>query len=198
MYAMTMVSLDVNEAFWGRVFLVAPLVVIGTREGDGFDLAPKHMAMPMGWGPYFGFICTPAHGTWHNAIEHGCFTVSYPRPDQLAEASLTASPRAKDSSKPILADVSTIPASVVDGVFLEGASLMLECEFDRVVEDLGSNGLIIGRVVAAHARPEALRISDADHQQQLHESPLLAYIHPDRYGLVRETTAFPFPAEMRR
>lgn len=41
--------------------MVAPLVIIGSREPDGgFDLAPKHMAMPVGWQNYYCFA-RPAH-----------------------------------------------------------------------------------------------------------------------------------------
>jgi hypothetical protein len=61
------VSLDVTAPIWERCFTVAPLVLVGTREKDGsYDLAPKHMATPMGWQNYFGFVCTPRHRTYHN------------------------------------------------------------------------------------------------------------------------------------
>jgi flavin reductase (DIM6/NTAB) family NADH-FMN oxidoreductase RutF len=194
------VELDVTEALWDRVFQIAPLVVIGTKEGDTYNLAPKHMAMPMGWGNYFGFICTPAHRTYHNAIAAGCFTVSFPRPEQVAMASLTASLRSEDtgSKQPVLSQLPTSPAKRVDGAFLKGAYLMLECELDRVVEDLGENGLIIGRIVGASARRDALRISDGDDQQLIHDHPLLAYLHPGRFATIQESEAFPLPAHMTR
>ena len=33
------------DAVWERVFTVAPLVIVGSKETDGtYDLAPKHMA----------------------------------------------------------------------------------------------------------------------------------------------------------
>jgi flavin reductase (DIM6/NTAB) family NADH-FMN oxidoreductase RutF len=195
-----LVSLDVSMPIWERVFMVAPLVVIGTREGEGFDLAPKHMAMPMGWANFFGFVCTPAHGTYHNARASGCFTVSYPRPDQIAAASLTASRRqpGPGASKPVLLDLPTHPASRVDGVFLSGSYLMLECELHEVVDGLGENSLVIGRIVAAHAREEALRLTDADHLETIHEAPLLAYVHPGRYAVVDQTHAFPLPSDFAR
>jgi flavin reductase (DIM6/NTAB) family NADH-FMN oxidoreductase RutF len=195
-----LVELDVQEPIWERVFQIAPLVVIGTKEGDGFDLAPKHMAMPMGWNEYFGFVCTPAHRTYHNAREHGFFTVSFPGPDQLAEASLTASPREESSgsNKPVLSRLPTTPASRIDGVFLDGAHLMLECELDRVIDDLGDNALIIGRMVAAWAKRGVLRVSDGDDQQLVYDHPLLAYINPGRYAVVKDSLAFPFPAHMSR
>lgn len=194
------VSLAVDRPIWERVFLVSPLVVIGTREGDGFDLAPKHMVAPMGWSNFFGFVCTPRHGTYHNAKASGSFTVSYPRPDQIAAASLTASGRqpGPGDDKPVLQDLPTRPASRVDGVFLDGAYLMLECELHQVVDDLGENSLLIGRIVAAHAREEALRLTDADHREAIHNAPLLAYVHPGRYAVIDETQAFPFPSDFRR
>ena len=62
------VTLDTAFPIWERFFTVAPLVLIGTREVDGtYDLAPKHMVTPLGWGNYFGFVCTPRHATYANA-----------------------------------------------------------------------------------------------------------------------------------
>ncbi|NIQ57054.1 MAG: flavin reductase, partial [Gammaproteobacteria bacterium] len=53
-----------------------PLVLVGTREGEGaYDLAPKHMATPLGWGDYFCFVCTPEHRTYQNATREEEFTV---------------------------------------------------------------------------------------------------------------------------
>jgi len=195
-----MVPLDVEEPIWDRVFLVSPLVVVGTREGNTYDLAPKHMAAPMGWENYFGFVCTPRHSTYHNVIAAGSFTVSYPRPEQAALASLTASPRQKGGGpeQPVLAGLPTVPASRVDGIFLDGAYLMLECELDRMVDGIGSNSLVIGRIVAAHVRREALRVSDGDDQRLVADHPLLAYLHPGRYASIVETMAFPFPADFQR
>ena len=58
------VELDVRWPVWERVYMVAPLVLVGTREPDGrHDLAPKHMALPLGWQNYFGFVCAPRHST---------------------------------------------------------------------------------------------------------------------------------------
>jgi flavin reductase (DIM6/NTAB) family NADH-FMN oxidoreductase RutF len=75
------ISLDLNAPIWERFFLLAPMVLIGTIEPDGQpDLAPKHMATPMGWDNYFGFVCTPRHGTDKNIERTGVFTVTYPPP----------------------------------------------------------------------------------------------------------------------
>lgn len=189
------VTLDLDRPIWERFFTVAPLVVVGTREGDTYNLAPKHMAMPLSWERHYGFVCTPDHRTYQNIEETGAFTVSYPRPDQVTATSLTASPRSDGPGleKSVLEELPTAPATVVDGVFLEDAYLFIECELDRIVEDLGDNGLIIGRVVAVHVHRDALRVSESDDQELIHETPLLAYLHPDRYATIRDTNAFPFP-----
>jgi flavin reductase (DIM6/NTAB) family NADH-FMN oxidoreductase RutF len=192
-------SLDVNQPFWDRVYLVSPLVIVGTKDETGaLDLAPKHMAFPMGWRNYFGFVCTPRHKTYHNAKHTGVFTVSYPRPSQVVLTSLAAAPRTEQpdgpSTKPSLDQLPTFPAEIVDGVLLEDAYFHLECEVDRIVDDLGENSLLIGTVAAAHAHEDALRVSDTDAQETVHNHPLLAYLPPDRYTVVNDSNAFPFPA----
>ena len=76
-----LLTLPDDAPVWERVFTSNPLVLVGTKERDGgYDLAPKHIAFPMGWENYFGFVCTPRHGTYHNARREGVFTVTYPRP----------------------------------------------------------------------------------------------------------------------
>ena len=76
----------------GRVAVLAaalPLSGCAAMLG-GYDLAPKHMATPLGWGGWFGFVCTPSHATYANALREGFFTVSFPRPSQVLLASLAA------------------------------------------------------------------------------------------------------------
>ncbi len=76
-------TFSMKYPIWDRIFMVFPLVIVGTKEADGeYDLAPKHMAMPMSWENHFGFVCTPLHNTYHNAKREGVFTVSYPNPSQ--------------------------------------------------------------------------------------------------------------------
>jgi flavin reductase (DIM6/NTAB) family NADH-FMN oxidoreductase RutF len=195
----TLVSLDLDQPIWERFFTVAPLVVVGTLERDGsYDLAPKHMAMPLGWGNYFGFICTPRHHTYSNIRRTREFTVSFPRPSQVLTASLTATPRCDRGQKPALNELPTIPATIVHGVFLQDAYLNLECKLIRIVEDFGENSLITGRIVAAHVNEAALRSSDRDDQDLLRQSPLLAYLSPGRFATVDHSQAFPFHEGFQR
>jgi len=198
------VSLDPDRPFWERFYMVAPLVVIGTRneEEDSYNLAPKHMAAPMGWADYFGFVCTPKHKTYRNAVRHGIYTVSYPRPSQVVLASLAASPRVGPTEgpreKPALNQLPMLEAEEVDGVFLKDSYLFLECELDRRVDDLGENSLLIGKVKAVHVQKEALRISEQEDDKVIQDNPLLAYLPPDRYASIDETNAFPFPAGFQK
>ncbi len=194
-----LVELDTSESIWERFFWVAPLVLVGTRESDGgHDLAPKHMAMPMGWKNYFGFVCTPRHHTYQNIKRDGVFTVSYPNPSQLVLISLAASPRCGDEEKPALSVLPVFPASVVDGVLVEGATVFLECELDRIIDGFDVNSLIVGRVVAARVDERAERTPDHDDQAVVHDVPLLAYLHPGRFATIENSLSFPFPAGMKK
>lgn len=194
-----MVELDLEQPVWNRVFTVAPLIVVGTREGEGYNLAPKHMATPLGWDNLFGFVCTPSHGTYHNVKAEEAFTVSFPPPDQVVITSLTAQPRCGDDAPtPGLESLPTAPAERVDGIVLRDAYLVFECELDRVVEDFGSWSLIAGRIVAARARRESLRASEVSDERIFERAPLLAYLSPGRYAEIHETREFPFPAGFKR
>ncbi len=103
-------TLETDLPIWERFFTVAPLVLVGTREQSGaYDLAPKHLAFPMGWDNYFGFVCTPRHRTYQNIQREGAFTVSYARPTQLVLTALAASPRCGEDDKASLAALPTFP-----------------------------------------------------------------------------------------
>lgn len=194
-----LLQLDVSLPIWDHFFTVAPLVVIGSKEGAGYDLAPKHMAFPMGWGNYFGFICTLQHSTYHNVKHYGSFTVSYPRSNQMLMASLAASPRCDQAgSKPALDALETFPAEVIDGIFLKDAYLFLECELHQVIDGFGDNSLITGKIIAAHVDKKAKRTGKEYDQKLLYEGKLTAYLHPGRFATIRDTLAFPFPSHYQR
>lgn len=197
---MPLTSLDTSDPVWERFFTLAPIVLIGTQEPDGkADIAPKHLAIPMSWDNYFGFVCTPRHATYSNVQRTGVFTVTYPRPEQVLYTSLAASPRCGDGGdKPVLDAFETFPASQVDGVFVKDGYVFLECEVFKVVDGFGVNSLITGRIVAAHVHHDALRISDADDEDLIRKSPLFAYLYPARFASIGESHAFPMPAGMKR
>ena len=190
-------TLDLEYPVWDHCFTVAPLVLVGTIDPEGTpDLAPKHMAFPLGWDNYFGFVCAPSHATFRNVERTRCFTVTYPRHTDVVATSLTAAPRCEDT-KPIVGLLDTFPATEVEGVFVRNGYLFLECALERIIEGFGRNALIAGRIVAAHVDPAALRSSDRDDAEILLEVPLLAYLDPGRFAVIDATQAFPFPAGMR-
>jgi flavin reductase (DIM6/NTAB) family NADH-FMN oxidoreductase RutF len=194
-----MVPLDLRFPIWDRLFTVAPLVVVGTREGDGYDLAPKHMATPLGWQGQFGFVCTPAHATYRNVRTHGNFTVSYPGPEQVVVTSLTAAPRCgADEPTPGLPSIPTVPAEAVEGRVLRDAHLILECELDRIIDGFGDASLVVGRIVAARAHQDVLRTTGLADEEILKKAPVLAYLNPGWYTSISEGHAFPFPAGYNR
>jgi len=197
--ATRLIELDTSESIWENFFTVFPLVIVGTREADGSDdLAPKHLAIPMSWENHFGFVCTPRHNTYQNILRDGQFAVTYMRPSQTVLASLAASPRCEDGSKPITKALPTFASERVAGVFVEDGYLFLECTLERIVDELGDNALIIGRIIGAQVAEDALRASDQDDQELLSKSPLLAYLSPGRFAQIAASNALPFPAGFKR
>ncbi len=194
-----LVTLSLEIPIWERVFTVAPLVIVGTRDADGRDnLAPKHLVTPLSWENHFGFVCIDRHRTYQNIQQTGVFTVSYPRPSQIVLTSLTAAPRDESGDKSALTALPTIPARQVDGVLVEGAYFFLECELDRIIDGFGENSLIAGKIVAAHADPHALRHLDRDDADLLMQMPLLAYLNWGRVARIDESYAFPFMDGFKR
>jgi flavin reductase (DIM6/NTAB) family NADH-FMN oxidoreductase RutF len=171
---------------------------VGTKEDGGWDFAPKHLAMPLGWEGFYCFACTPRHGTYQNLKAHPQFTVSFPRPEQIMESSFAAGGRFEGGAKPALAAIPTVPARVVEGRVVAGCPLYLECELERIVDGFGPSSLIVGRVVAAFAAREALRGAEVDDADLVHRLGLLAYLPPGRFAVVRESLSFPYPVDFRR
>jgi flavin reductase (DIM6/NTAB) family NADH-FMN oxidoreductase RutF len=194
-----LIELDTSEPIWESFFTVFPLVIVGTREADGSDdLAPKHLAIPMSWQNHFGFVCTPRHNTYQNIQRDKEFAVTYMRPSQTVLASLAASPRCDDGSKPITEAMPTFAAESVKASFVRDGYLFLECELQQIVDNLGDNSLIIGRIVSARVAEDALRTSDRDDEDLVYTSPLLAYLYPGRFAEIKNSNKLPFPAGFKR
>ena len=185
------IELDTGKPIWDRCFMVAPLVLVGTKDDDGsLDLAPKHMAFPMGWKNYFGFVCSPRHHTHTNIERSGEFTVSYTRPSQVLYASLAATPRYSNGKKTVLQSFATFPAKKIDGEFIEDAYLFLECRHYKTVDGFGDNCLITGEIVAAYAHPDFIRSAELDDQELIHDAPLMAYLPPGRFATISRSNAY--------
>ena len=194
-----LIELDTGESIWESFFTVFPLVVVGTHEADGSDdLAPKHLAIPMSWKNHFGFVCTPRHNTYQNIRRDGVFGVSYMRPSQTVLASLAATPRCEDGSKPITQALPTFAAQKIAAPLVTDGYLFLECKLNQIVDDLGDNSLIIGDIVAARVAEDALRASDEDDEDLVYHTHLLAYLYPGRFAEISNSNKLPFPAGFKR
>jgi flavin reductase (DIM6/NTAB) family NADH-FMN oxidoreductase RutF len=193
-------KIDTSIPIWDQVLTVAPLIVIGTKEGAGYNLAPKHMAMPIGFDNYFGFVCTPEHATYKNIVETGEFTVSFPLPDQVVLVSLSASPRCDSGSneKPIIELLPTFKATSVDALHIKDSYLFLECKLYKIIDGFNNNSIITGRIQAAHVDKNYVKDLKRDEQLQVRENPLLAYIAYGRFATITDTYSFPFPKNFKR
>ena len=192
-------SLNLEFPVWEQTYTVHPLVIVGTMEPDGSaDFAPKHMAFPLGWKNYFGFVCTPEHATYQNIKRSKEFTVTFPKPDQIVLVSLTASPRCNDNQKPELHAIRKFPALDIKGFFIENGYLFLECRLFRIIDGFGENGLILGEIVHARADNDVVRTPSHDDNETIYNHPQLVYVSPNRFAIIDETQAFPYPADFKK
>jgi flavin reductase (DIM6/NTAB) family NADH-FMN oxidoreductase RutF len=81
---------------------------------------------------------------------------------------------------------------------MSGARIHLECELERTVDGLGANSLIIGRIVAAAVDERALRVMDREDEHIIADTPVLAYLQPNRFCAIEESRSFPFHAGWSR
>lgn len=196
-----MVELDVDKDVWNRGYTVHSLLIIGSKEEDGnYNFAPKHMAMPLGFSNHFGFIGTPRKSTYRNIQREKVFTVSYPKPSQLTVSSLAATQREDDDSKPVLDQIPTTPAQKIEGYFVEDSYFQLECKLTECLGKFGEWELVVGEIVAARIDKKMSRKvgNGVDEGQLIYDNPLLAYLHPNRFSVIKESNVFPFPKELKR
>jgi flavin reductase (DIM6/NTAB) family NADH-FMN oxidoreductase RutF len=187
-----LVALELDDSLWDHVFQVAPLVMVGTREPDGAcDFAPKHRIVTL-TSQHFGFVCRESHATYRNAVRERAFTVSWPGPQHIVMASAAAAPRCEDGEKKAMRALHTVAAKEIDGELLAGCSMHVECRLERVIDDLGDDRLVIGRIVAARAAPDAIRNAKTPDEQIVREHPLLAYLHPSQFATIESSVGFPF------
>lgn len=194
-----LVSLDLEGSPWEQVFTVAPLVIVGSVEASGaLDLAPKHLAMPLGWGRYFGFVCREEHSTYRNIRRRREFSVTYPVAGELLLTSLAASPREADDTKPALSVHPTLEPERIATPLFAGGYLFLECRLHRIVDGFGPHSLIAGEIVAARARRDARRLLEIDEDAVVRRTRLLAFVSPSRFAEIHDSRSFPFPKGFRR
>jgi len=191
--------LNLEFPVWEQIFTVHPLVIIGTVNTESEpNFAPKHMVFPLGWKNYFGFVCTPRHQTYKNIKKTREFTVTYPKPEQIVVASLTASPRCDYNKKPGLDALNTFPATEISGNFISDGYVFLECRLMKIVDGFGENSLILAEIVAAQAWSDAIKNPSHTDNESIYHHPQIAYISPGRFAIIDETQAFPFPANFKK
>ena len=83
---------------------------------------------------------------------------------------------------------------MVEGVLVEGGYLQLECVLHDIIDGLGENSLINGKVVAAYLDPACERSEEKDDGELIQANPLLAYLAPGRFAGIGDTNGYPFPA----
>jgi flavin reductase (DIM6/NTAB) family NADH-FMN oxidoreductase RutF len=110
---------------------------------------------------------------------------------------LTAAPRCEDDTKPSLQALPTIPAPNIDCVFMKDAYLYLECKLNRLIDGFGENSLVVGKIAGAYVAREALRSSERDDNDLIYSNPLLVYLAPRRFSTIKDSKAFPFPAQFK-
>ncbi len=194
------IALNVKESIWEHFYTVAPLVVIGSKENKGFDLAPKHMATPLGFSDFFGFVCTPRHNTYHNIKKHLRFSVSFVKPDQILLSSLAATPRSavKDFPEEVTNQIPTVTVESGESIFIKGSYVMLECSLYKIIDGFDDYSLITGRIERAMVHKDYKIVSDEGHQKQIYDNPLLVYIAQGRFASIKETLSYPYPKDFQR
>lgn len=192
-------KLNLEFPVWEQVFTIHPLVIIGTVNDDSSaNFAPKHMSFPLGWDNYFGFVCTPTHQTYKNIKRTNEFTVTYPKPDQLIETSLSASPREDDKKKKLTDSFETFRSTEVDGSFLKGGYIFLECRLLKIIDGFGENSLILAEIAGAKAQRDVTKNPSHSDNETIYNHPQIAYVSPGRFAIIDETQAFPFPAKFKK
>ena len=194
------ISLNVKDTIWDHFYTVAPLVVIGTKENDVFDLSPKHMVTPIGFSNYLGFVCTPRHATYHNIKKEKNFTVSFVRPDQILLTSLSAIPRCEENhfSKAIVEKIPTISAPKNDNIFIADSYVLFECTLYKIIDGFDDYSIITGQIDAAFVHKDYKIFDEYSQQKNIYDNPLLAYIAQGRFASIKETFSFPYPKDFQR
>lgn len=187
-------KVELNLAgFVGRQFFEPSAVaLVSTVSPEGvFNVAPKTQVMPIGRHNYWGFACCPAHHTYHNVLEQGEFVINLPGPELVSRVAAAAARTPEGLDEITAAGLTPWPSRLVAPPAVKECRVHLECRKHLVVEGLGGDVLIIGRVVAAAADRAGADPAD------LAESPVLAYVYPDHYAVIREVTRFSFPKDYK-
>ena len=133
------IPIPVERPIWGRFFTVAPLVIVGTVEGEGYDLAAEAHGDAARLGQLLLLRLQPRAPDPGQRRADGRLHGQLPAPGRDPRRQPRRPPRApRTSQSPALAAIRTFPAREVHGVLVEDSYLWLECELDRIVDGFGA------------------------------------------------------------
>jgi flavin reductase (DIM6/NTAB) family NADH-FMN oxidoreductase RutF len=132
------------------------IVLLCTKGGGRYDLAPIAWACPLDYSPVSKIlvVCDTGHKTLADLRASGEFAVAFPTPVQrrlVEEAGLVSG---RDVDKYAKLGIDFRRAVRVDTRIPEGAAGWLECRVIRIIEE-GTSAIVMGEVLAAFAVPEA-------------------------------------------
>jgi flavin reductase (DIM6/NTAB) family NADH-FMN oxidoreductase RutF len=194
------ISLSTEKSLWEHFYTVAPLVVIGTKEKNGFDLAPKHMVTPIGFSNYFAFVCTPRHSTYQNIKREKRFSVSYVKPDQIILSSIAAIPRCsvEDFPRDVIQHIPTVTSEDGESIFVADSYLFFDCDLHEIFDGFDDYSIITGTIQTAFIHKDYKIYADQEQQERIYENPLLVYLAHGRFAEIRKTMAYPYPKDFQR
>lgn len=114
---------------------------------------------------YVGLVCSRSSPLLHDVREKGAFALTV-LPDQQ-----NVDPEAAGRN------AERLPAQRVDGMFVRGGTLFLECVLDRIVERLGDTVLIVAGVVASWEEASVAQQRDAGECVPSHSGHSAHYVH---------------------
>jgi flavin reductase (DIM6/NTAB) family NADH-FMN oxidoreductase RutF len=92
----------------------------------------------------------------------------------------------------------TFECNSIDALFLKDAYLFFECELYQIVDGFDDYSIITGKILNAFVDKHYMKVSEKDNQEQIIESPLLAYIANGRFAKIKKTFNFPFPKGFKK
>jgi flavin reductase (DIM6/NTAB) family NADH-FMN oxidoreductase RutF len=184
------VSLNLDRFVGGQFFCPEMVVLVTTMSTSGiFNVAPKTQAMPVGRGNYWAFACCSSHHTYQNVLQQGEFVVNIPGPELIEHISRASADTPAGADEIDACGLTAIPSRQVAVPSILECRVHLECKRYQVIDGLGGDSLIIGKIVAACGDQDFVSTD----VRILAEKPVLAYVHPDHYTLVKEVRKFQFP-----
>jgi flavin reductase (DIM6/NTAB) family NADH-FMN oxidoreductase RutF len=122
-------------------------------------------------------------------LQQGEFVVNIPGPELIEHVSRASADVPPGTDEIAGSGLTASPSKQVAVPSILECRVHLECRKHQVIDGLGGDSLIIGKIVAACGDRDFVSTDE----QVLARKPLLAYVHPDHYAVVSEIRRFVFP-----